>query len=242
MILPNPVNDRRLLGLKDVHKGRRAFLLGNGPSLRVADLERLKGEVSFASNKIFLAFDQTDWRPTYLTVCDVLVAENNRERLAALDDATRVFGSSVAKTFENRAEDIAFVNPPTPEGEAEWNPVKGFRSGHSVVNLDIKLAYWMGCDPLYVIGLDFHFEIPDTPTGEVRHGNQVIVSQGERNHFHSEYRAQGETWTVPKLDCQTEEFLRARRFLESRGRRICNASRSTRLEAWPRVDFDALLA
>ena len=38
-------------GAQDIHSGRRAFIIGNGPSLTVADLERLKGEVTFASEQ-----------------------------------------------------------------------------------------------------------------------------------------------------------------------------------------------
>ena len=64
--LPNPSNSRRLKALEDIHRGRRAFIVANGPSLRTEDLDRLKSEVTFASNKIHLAYDETDWRPIYL--------------------------------------------------------------------------------------------------------------------------------------------------------------------------------
>ena len=47
--------DAKLKALKDCHRGRRAVIVGNGPSLNVADLERLKDEITFASNKIYLA-------------------------------------------------------------------------------------------------------------------------------------------------------------------------------------------
>jgi len=38
--------------LKDIHKGQRGFIIGNGPSLQMSDLDLLVGDVSIASNKI----------------------------------------------------------------------------------------------------------------------------------------------------------------------------------------------
>ena len=61
--------------IKDIHKGQRGFVVGNGPSLKACDLTKIRGEVSIASNLIHLIYDQTLWRPTYLTVVDPLVWE-----------------------------------------------------------------------------------------------------------------------------------------------------------------------
>lgn len=239
-VLPNEANNERLLAMKDRHAGERAFVLGNGPSLKIPDIDRLKGEVTFASNKIYLAFDQTDWRPTYLNCCDGKVAENLKLELTEYSWGQKVFGASVSEVLGD-GNGFTYVNWPHPEGEANWDPVKGFRSGHSVVNLGIKLAYWMGITEIIVIGLDFHFDVPDTRTGEQVYGNDVIISRGEVNHFHPDYRKEGETWTVPQLDDQYRDFVFAREYLEARGRTIVNASRFTKLDAWPRVDFDQLL-
>jgi hypothetical protein len=238
--LPNDRNDERLAALKDVHRGRRAFLIGNGPSLTAADLSLLKDEITFASNKIYLIYDQTDWRPTYLTCCDAVVARNLKERFLGIP-TPKIFAFGVAECYQDCMDEITWVNPPTPAGDAEWDAIKGFRAGHSVVNLDIKLAYWMGITELYVIGLDFSFVVPQTATGEEVFGNKVIVSEGEVNHFHPDYRPAGEEWTVPKLDEQRQEFVQARRFLEARGAAIYNASRQTKLDVWDRVDLDTVL-
>ena len=70
--------------LRNRHKGQRAVVIGNGPSLQIPDLERLRDTVTFASNKIYLAYEDTDWRPTYYSVEDHLVLLNNRDRIEAL--------------------------------------------------------------------------------------------------------------------------------------------------------------
>ena len=62
--------------LKDKYKGQRCFVIGNGPSLTAEDLNLLKGEVTFASNRIYKMFEQTDWRPTYYAVFDEWVGSD----------------------------------------------------------------------------------------------------------------------------------------------------------------------
>ncbi|MCX6579490.1 MAG: DUF115 domain-containing protein [Candidatus Aminicenantes bacterium] len=237
---PNETNNRRLLALKNIHKGKRAFLIGNGPSLRIEDLEKLKNEITFASNKIFLAFDQTDWRPTYYTMADHIVAENNKETINSLK-LQKIFAHSVGDYFKEQ-KDVIFTNPPTTEGDESWDLVKGVRAGYSVLNFDLKLAYWMGIREVYVIGVDFYFEDKSIRTGRFEKGNEVIISVGEHNHFHPDYRKPGETWTIPRLDKQREEFIRARQMYEAAGGKVYNASRQTKLDAWERVDFDQAAA
>ena len=98
----------------------------------------------------------------------------------------------------------------------------------------------MGIRELYVIGCDHNFVVPDTKTGETVAQNDVIVSEGERNHFHPDYRKPGDAWTVPKLDTMAEEFLFALRIFEAEGGSIKNASRFTKLDVWEKVNFDTL--
>ena len=57
---------------KNSHLGERCFIVGNGPSLKIEDLEKLyvNGEITFAFNMIYKIFDQTLWRPTYYGISD----------------------------------------------------------------------------------------------------------------------------------------------------------------------------
>lgn len=236
-VLPNPRNNWRLARLKNKHAGKRAFIIGNGPSLKVGDLDHLKSEITYASNKIYLAYDQTDWRPTYLTCTDEIVAVNNHDMLLK-QNGVKLFGHSVFKYF-NKDKNITFCNPPiSPEAALEWDLIKGISTGHSVVYYDLQLAYWMGIREVYVIGLDFSFDVRSVPTGEESMGNTVIKATDEKNHFHPDYRKPGETWTMPKLDKLREEFAYAGEVFKESGGMIYNASRSTKLDVWPLVNFD----
>ena len=58
---------REIKKLKNIYRGKRCFLIGNGPSLRAEDLTCLHehGEICFAFNRIYNIFEQTSWRPTF---------------------------------------------------------------------------------------------------------------------------------------------------------------------------------
>ena len=122
-----------------------------------------------------------------------------------------------------------------------WNLLRGARAGHSVVNLSLKAAYWMGIREVYVLGVDHDFVLPASGPVDVVGGNEVYVSAGEQNHFHAEYRKPGEAWTYPKLETIAEEFGNARSVFEAAGGCIKNASRSTKLDVWERVNLDDVL-
>lgn len=238
------INNQRLLELRGLFSGRRAFLIGNGPSLKMSDLEALKDEITFGSNKIFLAYEATTWRPDVYCMCDEIVARNNREQVLGLPHI-KVFADSVRKYFWDDPG-ACFVNPKQSRDDQSdvigWDLIRGANAGHSVLNLSIKVAYWMGIREIYIIGADHHFVVPDTKTGERIMENEVIVSIGERNHFHSAYRRIGETWTVPKLAEIEADFLESKKIFENAGGRIFNASRLTKLEVFERVNFESVLA
>lgn len=237
--LPNRANNRRLKELKDCHRGRRAVIVGNGPSLRIADLARLKREITFASNKIYLAFASTDWRPTYLTVTDTIVAENSNEYLRETK-LRKMFGHGTFPYFAG-AQDIIFGNPPSAAADPrEWDLIGGVSTGHSVLYWDLELAFWMGIREVYAVGLDFSFEVNSLPTGRKAMGNDVLLAAGEANHFHPDYRCVGETWTFPRMEEQREEFAYALRKFQSDGGVIYNASRASKLDVWPTASFDAV--
>jgi hypothetical protein len=233
---PEAINTRRLRALRNRHQGRRGVVIGNGPSLRVEDLDRLAGEVTFASNKIFLAFPETSWRPTYYSVSDILVARNNREEIEKLDLA-KIFGSSVKEVFPDRPEILWLPERISPEQDFSEDCAESVFGGYSVVYYQLQLAFHMGIREVYLIGMDFNFVVPQG-TGQMSIHGEVLKSEGEVNHFHRDYRKPGETWTMPRLDKQQEAFACAKTAFERHGGKVCNASRSTRLDVFPKISFD----
>lgn len=245
--------ERRLAALEGKHDGQRAFILGMGPSLKVDDLNLLKNELTFACNKIFLAFKDTDFRPSYYSVCDILVAENNYDRILETDfgkaQAIHARLTSPWLSEHKGALFYEYCRKQMLDPEMEANPTfpkffaQGIIGGGCSILIDqIQIAWLMGCREIVVLGLDFSFSYhKEDLTGEGSRSGEVLESKGEVNHFHRDYRKPGEKWTVPMMDEQRRGFDYCRKFIEMSGGRLLNASRTSKLDVLPRVDLEELL-
>lgn len=237
-------NDKALTQLRNIHNGKRAFILGNGPSLAIADLDRLKGEITFAANKIWLAFDETDWRPTYYAVEDDLVFCQNYHQINLLRDTIKLFPTRMKSLMPAVSDGIYFnlyYLPFFPERPLFGDdPRKALYWGSTIVFTHLQLARYMGIKEVYLLGVDFSFQVP----GEIVKvdGRDRIVSAGEVNHFHPDYRSVGERWNVPNLELQERSFERALEEYDRIGGRLMNATRGGKLDILPRIDADVILA
>ena len=233
----------KLEKIKNIHAGEKCVIIGMGPSLQVADLDRFKGICTMACNKIYLAFAETDWRPDYYMVSDVLVAENNVEGIAGIK-AQKFFPEWVA----HRCSGFKNINWIPVSKSSEHIPGEsvgfakdlsdGIQPGGATVIYDmLQMAYHLGFSEVALVGIDFSFKLSEASGEECEQG-EVLVSAGEVNHFVKDYRKPGETWSIPKMDDQRVAFAKAVEVFHADGRSLVNASRSTKLEEVPRVDFD----
>jgi len=60
----------RILALKDRHAGRRAFIIGNAPSVAQMDLQKLRGEVTIAVNSTFRLYPRMGFVCPYTCFSD----------------------------------------------------------------------------------------------------------------------------------------------------------------------------
>ena len=232
-------NEKQLAALKNRFEGRRCFIIGNGPSLKISDLEKLKHEITFAANKIYLAFDQTSWRPSYYVVTDRLVAIQNYKEINRLSGFPKLISNWALEKWHTPFKDAIYFRYqgyntyPGPPGFAD-NVIDKVFAGRTVVYACMQLASYMGIKEMYLLGVDFNFTEPKNLE------DGVLSSEGEINHFHPNYRKIGEKWQAPKLDYQEKAFRVANDVITMTGGNIYNATRGGKLEVFPRVDFDTL--
>lgn len=232
----------RLLELKNAHRGRCGFVIGNGPSLRITDLDRLTGQVTIASNKVFLAFDRTAWRPTYFTVVDDLIWSNSAAELH--HHVTEVFVPSYLKMPEDVRVPVQVMRTlgnaaDTPDGnDIPFSPhaESGVFGGYTVTYENLQLAVHLGLDPIYLIGCD-HFY-----SGSVGEEGASPVASDRPNHFLPNYTSKGELMNPALVSKMTRSYQWARRYADASGVRILNATRGGHLEVFPRVDLDEVIA
>src|SRR5262249_39479466 len=74
---------------KDRHRGGRAFILGNGPSLNQQDLTPLKEEITFGTNTFWKHPQIGQWQPTYYCLVDPLYFDGSDAMCRHLTELSR---------------------------------------------------------------------------------------------------------------------------------------------------------
>jgi hypothetical protein len=230
--------------LKNCHKGRRCFLIGNGPSLSSIDLEKLRNEITFACNNVYLAFSETSWRPKYYTVSDPMVGKAFAQEINALA-LNKIFSSSVKPYFVDSPdilwlEQIHYASQDDISDFAfSFDLLDGVYHGATTLYIQLQIAFYMGIREVYLLGVDFDYTIPQE---QERSGMGVLVKhKNEINHFHPDYRRPGERWWLADKEFQYKTYAFAKGVFEEHGGKILNASRKTALDVFPLVDLDATI-
>lgn len=241
------LHSRRLAGLRGCFAGRRGFLIGNGPSLRAADLERLHdhGEVTIACNKIHLIFPQTRWRPTVCVIEDQGVARSCSREIGENFAGNVLYADYLEPHIPGSARYAAFrlrdrVAPPQLPGFS-LDFASGAVCGGTVAYTALQLAHWLGLTEIYLLGVDFNYALPGLRPSAEFPGFQTYTPGAERNYFAAGYVPDGAAHIAPDLESSRCAFAAAQRQAAADGRfRILNATRGGKLEVFPRVDFDDL--
>lgn len=104
------LDSQKLKLYKDIHKGKRCFIIGNGPSLRAEDLNKLSDEITLCGNRIYEIFDKTKWRPTYFFCIDNDGMEEIVNAISNIDVGKKFLALSARKYITEEQEDVVFIN------------------------------------------------------------------------------------------------------------------------------------
>jgi hypothetical protein len=226
----------RLAGFRDVHKGRRAFIIGNGPSLRQTDLARLRNEFTFGMNRIYLLFPELGFPTTYFVAINDLVIEQFKQDILELPMpkflAWRSHRHFPAELPISHIPNFLFT---TYTGPRFARDVRGrVWEGATVTNVALQIAFFMGFDQVILVGVDHNF----ASKGDA---NKTVVSQGDDpNHFAPNYFSKGYKWQLPDLDTSEIGYTLAREVFQRAGRRVLDATVGGKLTVFPKVDYNSL--
>lgn len=225
-----------LAAYKNRYQGQRCFIIGNGPSLCVSDLEKLKDfkEICFGSNRIYRIYEQTKWRPAYYVAIDTMgmkkpdmdflhqhadasffIADYYYADIDKIENAT---GFRMINRIYSNNENIYFSNDIT----------EGVASGRTVTYAMLQLACYMGFTEIYLLGVDFSW-------GE----------DGRDTHFCKDYSNADEdkiqrTQAIRNKAEIERAYRSAQNYAKQHNIKIYNATRGGHLEVFERIDFDSL--
>jgi hypothetical protein len=150
------------------HKGQRCFVIGNGPSLKTQDLSPLASEITLAMSAFWKHPIVAKWQPTYYCFADPLFfdgSEPMREFLqslrARIHSSTFLVPLSAAKVIQEQGllplEQTYYVvfHGTLSDSRTKNIDLAKFVPGvQSTSQLGIMVAMYMGCSPIYLLGLD----------------------------------------------------------------------------------------
>lgn len=227
--------------LKGRYTGQRCFIIGNGPSLETKDLERLKNEVTFASNQIYNIFDNTYWKPTYYTIFDERVGRSIMKSgmYEKINDCqckmkfVREQGYLIYRNFRapicylHSWYDRKYLDLPNFSEELD----KGVFSIATVTYVMIQIAHYMGFSEIYLLGMDNRYG------RTLNRDGSITINEGLKSYFGDQIQnvSPVATWEMDTAYEYAEKYSR------SHGFRIYNATRGGFLETFERVNLDEVL-
>lgn len=233
-------NYQKLLELKNKHKGQPAVLIGGGPSINKMDLNQFKDMVTIACNGFYLKHDDIDFLPTYYTVEDPLPAEDNSSEISQLTGTTKIIPWDLKHLIKSDSDTVyinflrSYMRPNNPkfplfshefENRSFW--------GGTVMYMNIQLAKYLGCSPIYIIGVDLSYNVPNTvkKTGAV-----LLSTEDDENHFDPRYFGKGKRWHLPETERMQKSFTKAYQELNFENIPLINAGVNSKLQDVPKTD------
>lgn len=225
---------KNLKHLHNIHAGQRCFIVGNGPSLSVEDLNKLDNEICFGTHRVFKIFNKTTWRPTYYCAQDSGLIYESTNEINQLDVRYK-FIALVKDWRYNKIKDATYINlivkefyPNNPDFSEDIT--KGIYEGYTVSYMCLQLAIYMGFKDIYLIGIDHQYSKAFLPNGEL----EVIDTL--KDHFSNE----DQLANIPQLFKSKLSYESAKKYAEEHNINIFNATRGGALDVFERINFDSL--
>lgn len=238
LMFPISKNGKSIKSLKNIHKGKRCFIIGNGPSLQVDDLNNLKNEITFAFNRIYYIFDKTDWRPTYYCSEDNKTVFKSKNEIDNLEIKNKFFPVNFPRDykikFNNAMYYIFKFGDRNAEPKFSKNIVKQIYWGNTVAYTAIQMAVYMGINEIYLLGVDHNF------SKMINDKNEIIIDKTAKDYFCTNYNADKEDLYIPNIEVSTRAFISAKKFADKHNIKIYNATRGGKLEVFERINFDEI--
>ena len=225
---------RRLAPFRNLHRGERCFIIGNGPSLKKTNLGLLKNEVTFGLNRIYLNFDSMGYETSYYVCVNSLVLEQTGHEIS--DISCPKFASWAGRQYLPKDQrSFVFLRTKGPkELGFNGNLNKEISEGATVTFVAMQLAYFMGFQEVILVGVDHSF-VTKGPAHEI-----VTTEHSDPNHFDANYFGKGFRWQLPDLEASELAYSSAKRAFEMDGGRIRDATVDGALQIFEKVKLEQL--
>jgi hypothetical protein len=236
--------------LRNIHTGKRCFIIGNGPSISLQDLLPLRDEISIVVSSFYRHPDAKTINPAYWVMADPLIWEKPDECFFPAFKFAFDMGVS-PKLFVpiGGFSFFAGINTGAPinhhffhyDTQKKIDTIIDFSVGippygQNVIIVCLMLAYYLGCNPIYFIGCDHDF----MNASEEQYRNLEI------KHFYNNPDV-----SKKKLSMKWDQFCNAKQRMYYEydqlkqyaflwGFDVYNATLGGYFDTFPRVQYDSL--
>ena len=247
------------IGLKNIHLGKRCFILGSGPSIKKEDLKPLENEIVFALNNFYVHKDFdiiiSGNVPKYYMTAPIHLPQTEKEWYGWFSDMESHVPKNTNMTFvlNSYKENIKYILDKYDlfkEHKINWcyagvnykenkfnekamDITKPIYAGEAVSIYAIILAIYMGFDKIYLLGMDHDYFLYDGES-QMRMYEKAIHQNNELK------RTYGNSFYTKEFLRQYNIFSKYEAFAENSNCKIYNASNGGVLKIYPRVKFKKL--
>lgn len=245
-IFHNKSDFNKWKNIESLYNNKRAFIIGNGPSLNKTPLYLLENEFTICFNRFDLMLERLGWKPSaYSIIDDVVLADIPDIAYKMTKECEYAFFPSFHpsapvnlnfKKIIRNNENIYWLDL-GDIGFSKELPRCGINK--TVANVALQVLVYMGFEEIYFIGVDLDYKIPDSIIEN--NGRDLVASEDDDpNHFDPRYFGAGSKYHYPRMDETFEKFDEAAIFLKNNNVKGFNAGIGGKLESFERVNFKDL--
>jgi len=238
---------------KNIHKNKRCFIIGNGPSLKKHNLSLLKNEITFVVNAFWKHPIIKEWQPTYYCIADPVffdgsgIMRNFFENLFLGVNNSKFFIPQYSRKLiknnklpfpKEKTNYIAFRDDLCRKTLTSIDITNYIPGVINVTELAMMIAIYMGCTPIYLIGFDHDWL---SHRSKDRH---FYKEETVSNHKKATGTFKNISYIVTIKDVLKlwQGYENLSKYSNKKGINILNASKGGFLDVFERVKYESIFS